>query len=356
MTTRTGPRRLTPRTRLTLFGAVVAVTVIAGALYVVNARQRNDRLAATAPAAQDADATTIAAVAELPHLVFRSTAYGTSYGKLSLLSTEEPGATRVTSTYDCDRVAANADRVLCLAADRGAVTTYSVTVLDAHLRELGELAVEGIPSRAAVSPDGRFGATTTFVSGDSYAAASFSTRTVVYDLTTTEPLGNLEEFDVTRDGSRFKEVDFNFWGVTFRNDGGDFYATLGTGGHQYLVEGSVATREITVLRDGVECPSLSPDGTRIAFKKRSTEGGAVHWQLSVLDLATMTEHPLAETRNVDDQVAWLDDDTVLYGLPRASQGTAITDTWAVPADGTGTPQLYLAQTWSVVPTGPLVNP
>ncbi len=30
----------------------------------------------------------------------------------------------------------------------------------------------------------------------------------------------------------------------------------------------------------------------------------------------MTDHPLAETRNVDDQVEWLDNDTVMYGLPQ----------------------------------------
>ena len=70
-----------------------------------------------------------------------------------------------------------------------------------------------------------------------------------------------------------------------------------------------------MLRTGVECPSLSPDGTRIAFKKRNP-GTVVTWGISVLDLATLEDHPLAETRNVDDQVEWLDDQTVIYGLPQ----------------------------------------
>ena len=42
------------------------------------------------------------------------------------------------------------------------------------------------------------------------------------------------------------------------------------------------------------------------------------WRLHVLELATLRETALAETRSVDDQVEWLDDDTVLYGVDAAS--------------------------------------
>ena len=54
---------------------------------------------------------------------------------------------------------------------------------------------------------------------------------------------------------------------------------------------------------------------------------------------------LAETRNVDDQVAWLDDSTIIYGLENADS-PASTDTWAVPADGSGAPRLLVAGAWS----------
>ena len=57
----------------------------------------------------------------------------------------------------------------------------------------------------------------------------------------------------------------------------------------------------------------------------------------MLDIATGRETPLTEARSVEDQVEWLDDDHVVYGLPgegthapRATYGPA-------PADGTGTP-------------------
>jgi hypothetical protein len=46
----------------------------------------------------------------------------------------------------------------------------------------------------------------------------------------------------------------------------------------------------------------------------------------------MRETPLAETRNVDDQVVWqADGRTAVYALP----GDYGADLWTVPADGTG---------------------
>jgi hypothetical protein len=42
---------------------------------------------------------------------------------------------------------------------------------------------------------------------------------------------------------------------------------------------------------------------------------------------------LAETRPIDDQAEWLDDDHVLY---RTGE-----ETWMVPADGSGTPKRFL---------------
>jgi hypothetical protein len=35
---------------------------------------------------------------------------------------------------------------------------------------------------------------------------------------------------------------------------------------------------------------------------------------------------------------------VIYGLPR--EGTAETDVWVVPADGTGSPAVYIPYAWS----------
>jgi Tol biopolymer transport system component len=121
--------------------------------------------------------------------------------------------------------------------------------------------------------------------------------------------------------------------VTFARDSDRFFATLATGGRTYLLEASVRRRAARVIHENVECPSLSPDGRRIAFKKR-TGSAETPWRLTVLDLRTMRETPLAETRSVDDQAEWLDDDRVLYGV-----GDAV---WVVRADGRGRPARFIA--------------
>ena len=179
---------------------------------------------------------------------------------------------------------------------------------------------------------------TVFVAGDSYNGGQFSTRSGILETRTGQLLGNLESLAITLDGKPYQAADVNFWGVTFAADDNRFYATLSTAGHRYLVEGDLAARAVRTLRDNVECPSLSPDGTRIAFKKRVSDDPAHLWRLSVLDVATMKETPLAETRSVDDQAAWRDGSTVLYGLPR---DTRHSDVWSVPADGTGAPAVLV---------------
>jgi Tol biopolymer transport system component len=225
----------------------------------------------------------------------------------------------------------------------------------------------GFPSRVRVSPDGRYGAVTTFVRGDSYATANtYSTRTDVIDMHTGKILFDLSQLQVSKGGRVFNAPNFNFWGVTFSTDDKTFYATLGTGNTTYLIRGNIQTRRASVVTSNVECPSLSPDGKEIAFKRRLS-GPTVRWRISVLDLATGKIHPLAETRSVDDQVEWLDNSTVLYGVlqdsavaamnplsattPSLTNGaTLATNTWSVPANGGGKPQLVSRDTWSEVVT------
>jgi Tol biopolymer transport system component len=98
---------------------------------------------------------------------------------------------------------------------------------------------------------------------------------------------------------------------------------------------------MVVLREAVECPSLSPDGARVVFKSRSTEGGRRMWRLHVLDLKTQAETIVNESRSVDDQAEWLDDEHVLYALPRAVAGTGTSDIWIADANGGGTPRLFV---------------
>jgi hypothetical protein len=191
-----------------------------------------------------------------------------------------------------------------------------------------------------MSADGSMIASTVFVSGHSYSAPSFSTETIIRH-GNGEVVGNLEDFATTVDGRPFTETDRNFWGVTFADDD-TFYATAAsaTAGQTWLVRGSVSGRTMTSIRTDAECPSISPDRTRVGFKTRLGNPAPGQWSVAVLDLATGTQTVLAERRSVDDQVEWLDDHTVLYALPGADS-EATSDVWQVPADGSGGPTIFI---------------
>ena len=133
---------------------------------------------------------------------------------------------------------------------------------------------------------------TVFVTGDSYleSPTAFSTRTTIVDMASGKQIGQLEQFKVTKDGKPFDAVDFNFWGVTF--DPRDSEPLLRDPGHRRPPlpgrRQHRASESMTVLRDGVECPSLSPDGKQIAYKSRI--GNESRWRLRVLDVATLEDH------------------------------------------------------------------
>jgi hypothetical protein len=277
-----------------------------------------------------------ARAAKRPTVVFRSLQHR---GQVVISAVDRPAAQTQTALR-CDRVYFAAGRGLCLARGSGFAAGYRAEVFGADLRVRHALAVTGIPSRARVSPDGRYGAVTLFVTGHAYAdPGSFSTQTTLIDLATGAKIADLEQFTVFRGSRQVTADDVNYWGVTFGRDSDRFYATLATGGKTYLIEGSVSGRRARVIHENVECPSLSPDGTRIAYKKR-TGSGSAPWHLTVLDLATKHETPLADARSVDDQVEWLDDANVLYGVDGA--------VWMARADGTGEPRRYIARAASPV--------
>ncbi len=345
--TRSSARSAVPRSnrwrRRTAFAVVVLCAVALTIGYGISLSRRSSPVAAQAASPRPIDLTSLL---RTPVVVFRSSERGPSYGEVSVAKLNDLNAPRVVTNLQCDRVDMVATVGLCLAASPGIYTSYKAFTFSPDMQVRHGFNIVGIPSRARLSPDGRLAAVTTFVSGHSYASAGFSTATTLYDVSAGREIGNLESFTVTRDGKEIHPTDANFWGVTFDHDDDRLYATLSTGGQTYLVVGSIRTRTLRALTTNVECPSLSPDGTRIAFKKRA-QGSLVQWRLTVLDLATMRETPLAETRSVDDQAAWFDQNTVAYGLPRTSdQDSVINDVWGVAADGSGAPRVLVAQAWS----------
>jgi hypothetical protein len=260
-----------------------------------------------------------------------------SYGHAVTVERANPAGPRRVSAVSCDRTYAAAGTAVCLRRD-GLLATYEVAVLDAQLRLRAHYPLVGVPNRARVSPSGRLITWTVFVAGDSYNHGRFSTRVGMVNADTRETVDTLEDFTVSRDGQPYRAADLNFWGVTYADDQ-HFYATMSTDGRRYLVAGDLATRTVRTLAENVECPSLSPDRTRVVFKQALDGDPAKGWRLTVLELATLARTPLAEQRSVDDQAAWLDDKTVGYALRRGDRRRA--DVWSVPADGSGAARLLV---------------
>ena len=334
---------MTVRMRIILLAAILLVTLLGAGGYVWNVQRSQTKTLASAPAV--AAGGDLAAFRAEPHVVFRSTALGDGYGKIALVPVSAPSGPRAFTSVSCERVYATADDAICLSADRGIVTTFKAQLLDSSWAATRDLPLTGLPSRARLSHDGSLVATTTFVYGDSYTnPGQFSTRTVV-TRTNGDVVGDIEKFKLTVDGKTLTRADKNLWGVTFADDD-RFYATAASGRKTWLVQGSLSHHTVTALRSDVECPSLSPDGNRIAFKKHG-DLPAGKWRLAVYDLRAGKETLLAETRSVDDQAEWLDNGTVVYGLPRtAASGAATSDVWRVPADGSGRPEVLVPDAWS----------
>lgn len=330
------------RGRLTF--VVLTLVVLAGTAWYVAADLQRARAEQNAPTRVEV----AEGVLDGPHVLFRGTAPGDLYGHVAAVALDDLSGPREVTPVVCDRVSGQGTTTVCLRTRRGVVTTYEAEVLDEAWRTTATWPLPGIPSRTRLSPDGLV-ATTAFVTGHSYSQTGFSTETTVRDVDGTEVSGNLEDFTLLVDGERVAPVDRNVWGVTFVDDR-YFYATVRSQslGHTWLVRGDLTGRTLVTVLDGVECPSLSPDGTRLAFKRDVAADGAAtpHWTPAVLDLATLEVTVLdAEERTVDDQMTWLDDTTLLYGLSRADEpGT--TDVWSLATDGTSRPAVAIPQAWS----------
>lgn len=327
--------------RMLVFVVVCVVTLGGATAYAVSDLDRyRDRIAAAPPL----DEVPEASFADEPRIVFRNTAIGPDYGLVATVSLADPGGPRAVTDLSCDRIDVVASGGSCLETEPGIVTRYRWLDLDADLDVVEENPLVGMPSRTRLSPDGSLVASTVFVAGHSYSDVGFSTATVVREVGG-DSWGNLEKFRLVLEGKEVRPADRNVWGVTFDPEGTGFYATVATGGSPYLVRGDLTTRTLTTVRAGAECPAQSPDGTKVAYKLDVGQG-EVRWAVAVLDLASGTERVLdLEERNVDDQVQWLDDETLLYALPREDD-PAVTDVWSIAADGTSAPTVLVEQAWS----------
>ena len=276
-------------------------------------------------------------------IFFRYSGVDGNYGKVAFVDAGQVGLPQFADGLACEVVYVAGERGICLAAEHRLLGTFASRLFDARtFAVLGKVPVKGVPSRARVAVNGKIAASTVFTSGHGYDSVSFSTQTLLIDVPSAKIIADVETFSVQRDGKPFKHRDFNFWGVTFSPDGRHFYATLSTQRQHFLIKGDIAARSAVVIHDNVECPSLSPDGKRIAYKKRLNQPRNVAWQLHALDLASGKDTPLAEKRSVDDQLEWLNDEFVLYTVADSqTRATPVTNVWRIAIDGNTPPELFL---------------
>ncbi len=325
---------MSSRTRVWTFAGLCLLAVAGTSWYALTAVRRGPVSAGVAPGVAPENAGLREPPAR-PYLLVRSTMPGDAWRRLVLVPLTSPASAGYMTPMACERAYLAAGRGVCLVEEtQGLTIKYFADVFDDRFVRLHRVPLTGLPSRTRVAPNGRLAAITVFETGHSYAEVGFSTRTTIVDTIAGRTLSDLESFTVLRDGKPFREVDFNFWGVTFAQDSNRFYATLASGGVKYLIEGDAAARTARVLRTGIECPSLSPDNTRIAYKHLLRTDG--FWQLRVHDLRSGTDTTLShEERSVDDQVEWADNDRVMYHIT----GERGADIWSLRADGSEGPQL-----------------
>jgi hypothetical protein len=300
------------------FLAFTVVCVVGVGVYIHGAVRRgpgtqaNDAASSLVTASVQPPKATLFRLRSGPHVAYRSVRDG-EFGRVVVASLTDPERDRFVTDLVCERAHFVESGGVCLVDNRVNVhpPAYAL-LLDERFELRHRVDLSGFPSRARMSRDGRHAATTVFTSGDDYVAA-FSTRTMLIEHPTGRALPDLEHYSAYLEGKPFKRVDFNYWGVTFADDGERFFATLRTGEETYLMRGSRAGKELHVVKRNVECPSLSPDGSRLAFKKRRAADGEA--RIHVLDLLTLEDHAVVgEQRNIDDQVEWLDDGHLLYGV------------------------------------------
>ncbi|MBB5642768.1 TolB family protein [Cryobacterium roopkundense] len=277
-------------------------------------------------------------------IVFRHTELGSDYGLIAAVPWADSGGPRKLSDVSCERVYAADASEICLRLNRNDHTTFTADLLDQAGQLVRSWPLPGVPSRARINADGTLVAFSAFITAEAYATVGFSIATVIAEIGGPESV-NLETFALSVGGVAVTAADRNLWGVTFTSDPNVFYATAASEGQTWLVRGNRAAATLTAISEGAECPSVSPDGTRIAYKKNMSGTTAPLWNIAVLDLATNEETLLPDARNIDDQVEWLDNSTILYGIVRADS-IGDSDIWSAPVDGSADARLEIEHGWS----------
>ncbi len=277
-----------------------------------------------------------ASAAGAPRLLVRVASAGSDAGRLDLIGAAG-GKLLASLPLHCDRVHNGAAVIACLRTVPG--QGLKLDLADRQAKVLGTLNFPNvlIASRVRVSPDGATVALTGFSAGHTYIGTDFSTRTYLIDAVNRRVMSDVSMFKVIEaNGLTLAAKRINVWGVTFDpHHSGRFLATVGAGGGVFLAAGDSKSKTLTLMRADMECPSFSPDGKKVAFKRRN---GANGWWPAVYEIASGRESVMKDKRSIDDQIEWLDDATIMYEIaPAASTDVhgALTEVMVRKADGSG---------------------
>lgn len=272
---------------------------------------------------------------------------GDDYGRVVVLHAD---GTRQLLERRCERLHIAAQLGICVSREESfGLATFTARYLDAADTELREVRnfPSQLPSRARVSPSGTLVSTTAFVTGTSYAdiGGEAETLAIVDEADASTNLRGLTQFEVLSRDDRYQGVVGEYWGVSFVDED-QFWVTGFFGEEPEVLEGSVSRGVLTPSGLAGSCPSVSPDGSTLVFKRLQDDGEG--FDLVAANLDSGTTWLLGESRSVDDQVEWLDDDTILYALHTNSVeegGAAVAqpqfDIWSLDIAEGSEPQLFL---------------
>src|SRR5262249_40146685 len=140
---RPGGGHMRLRTRGILLAAICVMSLGAAVAFLFVSR--NDQRIIEQSASAHVPQTSLAAVEAKPHIVFRNTTPGASYGTVAVVSLNDPTGPRAITTTPCERVYATSKNMICLSSDRGFITTYGAHILDNNLKQTQTLPFIGIP-------------------------------------------------------------------------------------------------------------------------------------------------------------------------------------------------------------------
>ena len=253
---------------------------------IERARSEMSSAPAAKPSAPRIAPAPIAAVTSVPStppsIMFRITALGEAHGRLGVTPLAEGDRLPTVTALSCERLHFSVDRGVCLTAERGMFTSYGATVFDSDFQTLHRLRLGGLPGRGARHPRRSSRGHHRVRERALLRGAATSDTHVVHRPPHWRARAR-EHGDVHGAARRRHHPGSGLQllgGHLLRETAIGSTRRSGRAGQTYLIEGNLEPREARVVRGGVECPALSPDNTRVAFKKRT--GGvisAVTWRL-----------------------------------------------------------------------------